>query len=86
MEDEKRSGNEPIPNNVSYYLNDAQKSELHKIEGFGWNIKYIRHPLFQDPVVFVSSADGKSIGVLEDDGRLNLEPDIQTRESSIVQN
>ena len=79
MNDEQRSGDKPIPDNINDYLNTAQKAELHKIEGFGWNIKYIRHPLFQDPVVFVTSADGSSIGVLEEDGRLNLEPDIQTR-------
>lgn len=82
MNDEKRNGDKPIPDNVNNYLNDAQKSELTTIEGFGWSIKYIRHPLFQDPVVFVSSADGNSIGILEDDGRLNLNPDIQTRNES----
>jgi len=80
MSDEKRTGDKPVPDNVVNYLNAAQLAELHKIEGFGWNIKYIRHPLFQDPVVFVSSADGNSIGILEDDGRLNLEYDIETRE------
>jgi len=80
MSDEQRSGEKPIPDDVNNYLNDAQKSGLHKIESFGWTIKYIRHPLFQDPVIFVSSADGKAIGVLEDDGRLNLESDIKTRE------
>ncbi len=79
MNDEKRTGNKPIPDNVVDYLNTAQLAELHKIEGFGWNVKYVRHPLFQDPVVFVSSADGQSIGILEEDGRLNLEPDIETR-------
>jgi len=79
MDNEKRSGEKPIPDNVNNYLNNAQRAELHKIEGFGWNIKYIRHPLFQDPVVFVTSADGKSIGILESDGRLNLNPDVPTR-------
>jgi len=80
MSDEKRKGDKPVPDDVKNYLNNAQLAELHKIEGFGWNIKYLRHPLFQDPVVFVSSADGKSIGILEDDGRLNLEFDHETRE------
>lgn len=79
MSDEKRTSDKPIPDNVENYLNDAQKSQLHKIEGFGWNIKYIRHPLFEDPVIFVSSANGSAIGILEDDGRLNLEPDIEIR-------
>ena len=80
MDDDKRNGDKPIPDHADNYLNTAQRSGLHKIESFGWNIKYIRHPLFQDPIVFVSSADGKSIGVLEDDGRLNLEFDVKIRE------
>ena len=80
MDDEKRSGDKPIPDQANNYLNTAQQSGLRKIESFGWNIKYIRHPLFQDPIIFVSSADGKSLGVLEDDGRLNLEFDVEIRE------
>jgi len=79
MNDEKRSGDKPIPDHADNYLNVAQQSGLRKIESFGWNIEYIRHPLFQDPIVFVSSADGKSIGILEDDGRLNLKFDIEIR-------
>ena len=79
-EEEQRIGDKPVPDNINGYLNDAQRAGLHKIERFGWDIKYVRHPLFQEPVVFVSSADGKSIGILEDDGRLNLEHDIETRE------
>lgn len=79
MDDEKRSGDKPIPDHIENYLNAEQKSQLHKIEGFGWTIKYIRHPLFQKPIIFVSSATGDSIGILEDDGRLNLDPDIEIR-------
>jgi len=80
MTEEKRTSNKPIPDNAANYMNTEQLAELHKIERFGWNIKYIRHPLFQDPVIFVTSADGNSIGILEEDGRLNLEYDIETRE------
>lgn len=80
MSDEKRKGEKPIPEHVKDYLNTAQLAELHTIESFGWQLKYIRRPLFQEPVVVVVNADGSSIGVLEDDGRLNLEPDIELRD------
>jgi len=53
---------------------------LHKIEGFGWKLVFVRRPLFQESVVVVTDAGGNSIGVLEGDGRLNLDPDIQIRE------
>jgi len=80
MNDEKRHGEEPVPDHVRDYLNEAQLAELHKIEGFGWQLKFIRRPLFQEKLAVVVSADGNSIGVLEEDGRLNLEPDIVIRD------
>jgi len=82
MSTEKRGTDKPIPEHVKSYLNEAQMAELHKIERFGWELTYIRRPLFQESVIVVSDASGKSIGILEDDGRLNLEPDIDTRETS----
>ncbi len=80
MTTEKRKGDKPVPDDVEKYMNDAQLSELHKIEGFGWKLIFVRHPLFQEPVVVVTDANGRSLGVLDDDGRLNLDPDIKTRE------
>ena len=79
MSDEKRKGEKPVPDNVKNYLSDAQHVALHKIEGFGWTLAYIRRPLFDEPVIVVSNADGSSIGILEEDGRLNLESDIEAR-------
>ncbi|MDH5600547.1 MAG: hypothetical protein OEY78_04495 [Gammaproteobacteria bacterium] len=80
MNEEKRQGDSAIPQDVKGFLNNAQLAELHHIERFGWILKYIRRPLFQEPVVVVVNPDGSSIGVLEEDGRLNLEPGIDTRE------
>lgn len=80
MSDDKRKDGKPIPDDVKNYMNNVQLAQLHTIENFGWELKYIRHPLFQEPVVIVTNAEGSSIGVLEDDGRLNLEPDIEIRD------
>ena len=80
MSDDKRDSDTPIPENVKKYLTDAQSAELNHIESFGWSLKYIRRPLFQERVVVVMNPDGSSIGVLEEDGRLNLESNIDTRE------
>jgi len=78
--DDKRKGDKPIPDNLKDHLNADQLAQLVTIEKFGWSLKYIRRPLFQECVVVVVNPDGSSIGVLERDGRLNLEPDIETRE------
>lgn len=80
MDGEKRKGDKPVPENIKTYLNDAQLSGLHHIEAFGWQLKFIRRPLFQDPVAVVVNPDGTSIGILEEDGRINLESDIKVRD------
>lgn len=79
MDDCKRNKSKPIPMDVKEYLNDAQRAQLNKIEGFGWSIKFIRRPLFQEPEVVVTNPEGSSIGILENDGRLNLESAMETR-------
>jgi len=80
MDQEKRKGDEPVPDNAIKMLNQMQIMALHQIEGYGWQLQFIRRPLFQDPVPVVIDADGKKIGILEDDGRINMEPDIKVRE------
>lgn len=79
MIDDNRKGNKALPGNASRYLNEAQQDQLRVIEGFGWSLKFIRRPLFQDPIPIVMSPDGGSIGVLETDGRLNLDANIEIR-------
>jgi hypothetical protein len=79
MEQDKRKGDEPVPQNATSLLNDLQTLALHQIEGFGWQLQFIRRPMFEDPVPVVIHSDGKQIGVLEQDGRINMEPDIKVR-------
>jgi hypothetical protein len=52
-------------------LNDAQSFALTGLEGFGWELKFIRHPLFQDPLVVVFDAERGVYAVIERDGSLN---------------
>lgn len=80
MDREKRKGEEPVPRNSEELLNQMQIRALRQIESYGWRLHFIRRPLFQDTVPVVIDADGKKIGILEEDGRLNMEPDIKVRE------
>jgi len=80
MDNDKRTGQEAIPDNLDDWLTPDQKQMLHQIESFGWRLKYIRRPVFQDPIVILISDDGKKIGILEKDGRVNMEPDITIRD------
>ena len=61
-------------------LNELQILALRQMESFGWRLQFIRRPLFQDPVVVVTDGEGVKIGILEEDGRINMAPDIKVRE------
>jgi hypothetical protein len=80
MDSEKRKGDKPVPDRLEEVLNEMQMLALRQIEGFGWQLRFIRKPLFQEPVPVVFSAEGDKIGILEEDGRINMEPDIKLRE------
>lgn len=79
MDREKRKGEKPVPDKLDETLNPAQLLALRQIENYGWSLRFVRRPLFQDPVPVVVSADGDTIGILEDDGRVNMQPDIKLR-------
>lgn len=82
MHKERRKGDKPIPDNLESALNDAQLITLPSLERFGWELRFVRLPLFQQAVPVVVNAEGNMIGVLEEDGRLNLQSDVQIRGSS----
>ncbi len=82
MGKEKRKGERPIPDNLEDLLNVMQQITLGEIGKFGWELRFVRMPLFQEAVPVVFSGDGDQIGVLEEDGRLNLQPNIEYRRSA----
>ena len=76
---ERRKGMAPVPENLNEILKDAQLLSLHKLEGFGWNLEFVRRPLFQEVVPVLCHPDNGALGVMRDDGTLNMQPDIQLR-------
>ena len=80
MTENKRIGEAPVPDNLEKYLNTAQMRTLHQMEGFGWELKFIRRPLFQEPVAVMVDPSGKVSGVLEESGELNRNAEIILRD------
>lgn len=76
---DSRNSEVTVPDNLSDYLNEAQLRALRMVEDFGWELKFIRRPLFQQVVPVVVSHDGTQYGVLEQDGSINMKPDIVIR-------
>jgi hypothetical protein len=81
MDSERRKGDMPIPDSLEGTLNEAQLIALPALERFGWELRFVRRPLFQEAVPVVCNAEGTMVGVLEEDGRLNLQLAVQIRGS-----
>lgn len=60
-------------------LNDAQLGTLADLERFGWQLKFVRRPMFQPSVPVVFDPDRKTYAVLETDGTLNQHPAFEIR-------
>ena len=80
MENDKRRGAAPIPENLEDWLTRDQLDALKQIGNFGWQLKFVRRPAFQDPVVIIYCSDGNKIGLLENDGKIDMNPDIVIRD------
>ncbi|MBZ0105172.1 MAG: hypothetical protein K8H84_06035 [Sulfuricella denitrificans] len=79
MDGENRGASKPVPDNLKEFLNELQLLALHRIESFGWELKFVRRPDSRHAIPLVSNAEGTTIGVLEEDGRVNLEHDVRLR-------
>lgn len=77
--DEKRGQQKAIPIDLGRYLNNLQLLALHSLESFGWNLWFIRRPLFMQPIVVVASPDSNKYAVLEEDGSVNMNPALAVR-------
>ncbi len=60
-------------------LNEAQLLTLRELERFGWEIQFVRRPLFQDPVPVVVDGDRKTYAVLTPEGELDESPGFNMR-------
>lgn len=77
---DKRGTQEPVPADLHLYLNERQLKTLATLKAFGWILAFVRRPLFERPVVVVSSPGAQQYATIEEDGALNLEPNIFIRD------
>lgn len=79
MDRDKRKGDKLVSDNLDEMLNERQKLTLRQMEDFGWRLAFVRSPLFQEPLVVVCNAKGSRFVILEEDGRIDMEPNITLR-------
>jgi hypothetical protein len=70
---EKRKSDTSIPENLEEMLNEAQQKALPGIKYLGWELRFLRKPVFQTPeLVMQNSSDGRT-GILDVDGRIRIQ-------------
>jgi hypothetical protein len=79
MTRDRRKNKEPVQDNVGRILNRKQLSALQECQYFGWKLKFIRCPLFQEPVPVLYNAKLDKIGILDPDGHINMDLELQIR-------
>ena len=79
MDSERQKGGVLIPDNLEELLSKAQMKALSGLKYSGWELQFLRRPLFQDAVSVLSHPDTDLLGRLEDDGTLNTQSDIEFR-------
>ena len=76
---ERRIDQKAVPDDIKALLTSEQLLTVARLEGFGWSIKFVRRPLFQDHVVVLFDPSGKRHAILEEDGSLDTTTEIQVR-------
>jgi hypothetical protein len=79
MTRDRRTNQKPIPDDVKKLLSSKQLAAVHQGHYFGWRLGFVRRPLFQDPVFVVYNSEYDLIGILEQDGHINTEVELDLR-------
>ena len=76
---DRRKSDRPIAGANTHGLNPVQSATLVELEHFGWELKFVRRPLFQPIVPVVFDPGRTHYAVLRPDGTLDEHPQIQIR-------
>jgi hypothetical protein len=82
VDKEKRKGDISIPVNFEKILNEAQRQALPGIECQGWELRFLREPLFQAPVLVVQNSNDGRTGIMDEAGRIRIQTTIKVREQT----
>ena len=55
-------------------LNEAQRDALGALERYGWELKFVRRPMFRPLIAVLLDPERKGYAILEEDGSLNEHP------------
>ncbi len=84
MIDDKRKGEQAIPDNVEDYLNLFQQDALGAIKENGWSLKFVRRSSGEQLTIILENIIGHEVAVLEEDGEINYDSGIVIREEKEI--
>lgn len=61
----------PNPAELRAGLTPEQRQAVDTLEHFGWQLRFVRRPLFRDPVPVLFDRNGERYVVLQPDGTLD---------------
>ena len=77
--DDKRQKQPAIPEQIAEHLNNLQMTTINKMESFGWQLFFIRRPLFQETVTIMHFPETGETALIEEDGTFNKSHSIYVR-------
>jgi len=80
MTPERRSPDTPDITALRAGLTPAQADAIATLELFGWTLRFVRRPLFRDPVPVLFDKAGTRWIVVDGNGALDENPDLEIRE------
>jgi hypothetical protein len=78
-ESERRKTEAKHVNALKRDLNQDQVLALTELEKFGWELKFIRRPMFKEPIPVVFDSDRRHFAILKADGTLDENPGFDIR-------
>ena len=79
MDQDRRKSDIPVPDNLEEVLNVAQQRTLTGITYSGWVPRFLRRPMFQEPVLILHHPEEGGIAILDADGRLETQAGVKLR-------
>ena len=71
---------DPGPDAKREGLTHAQQRTLAELEHFSWELRWVRRPMFRDPVPIVFNRKRERFVVIRPDGSIDEQPDLVLRE------
>ena len=79
MDNERRKLRHIYTGSTQRDLNPMQAATLVELENFGWELKFIRRPMFQPIVPVLADPSRTHFAILRSDGTLDESPSIRIR-------